>query len=81
MIADEVKVAAKLHWNSRDDSLVGHSMTADEMSTLKDLYLSLEEDPTVKKADYILQTLWRDHSTNLDILGPYYTSTGTCKCT
>lgn len=27
LIADEVKVAAKLHWNSRDDSLVGHSLT------------------------------------------------------
>jgi len=33
---DEVKVAAKLHWNSRDDSLVGHSMTADEMASLHD---------------------------------------------
>ena len=28
LIADEVKVAAKLHWNSRDDSIIGHSMTA-----------------------------------------------------
>lgn len=76
MIADEVKVAAKLHWNSRDDSLVGHSMTADDMATLQDLYLSIDEDPGLKKADYVLQTMWRDHSSNLDIVGPYYTSAG-----
>lgn len=52
----EVKVAAKLHWNSRDDSIVGQSMTADEMVTLQDLYMSLEEDPQAKNTDYVLQT-------------------------
>ena len=36
LIADEVKVAAKLHWNSCDDSVVGHSMTELELSTLQD---------------------------------------------
>ena len=79
LIVDEVKVAAKLHWNSRDDSLVGHSLTAEEMATLHDLYVSLEEDSEVSKADYILQTLWRDHSSKHDIVGPYYTSTGVFK--
>ena len=77
LIADEVKVAAKLHWNSRDDNIVGISMTPDEMATLQDLYLDLDGDPTTSKADYMLQTLWRDFSTNHDIVGPYYTSTGT----
>ena len=77
LIADEVKVAAKLHWNSRDDNIVGTSMTPDEMATLQDLYMELDEDPTTSKADYVLQTLWRDLSTNHDIIGPYYTSTGT----
>ena len=72
-------MAAKLHWNSRGDSLVGHSMTAEEMSTLQDLYTSLGDDLATAKADYVLQTRWRDHSTNHDIVGPYYTSTGTFK--
>lgn len=79
LIVDEVKVAAKLHWNSRDDSLVGHSMTADEMASLHDLYTALDEDPNMTKADYVLQTLWRDHSSKHDIVGPYYTSTGVFK--
>ena len=70
LIADEVKVAAKLHWNSRDDNIVGTPMTPDEMATL---YLDLDDDPTTSKANYVLQTLWR---TNHDIVGPYYTSTG-----
>lgn len=79
LIFDEVKVAAKLHWNSRDDRLVGHSMTPDEMATLKDLYEVLQSDPEAEKADYVLQTLWRDVSTNCDIVGPYYTSSGPFK--
>ncbi len=79
LIVDEVKVVAKLHWNSRDDSLVGHSMTADEMATLQDLYLVLGNDPSTEKTDYVLQTLWRDHSSHCDIVGPYYTSTGPFK--
>ena len=76
LIADEVKVAAKLHWNSRDDNIVGTSMTPDEMASLQDLYLALDDDPTTSKADYVLQTLWRDLSTSHDIVDPYYTSTG-----
>ena len=41
---DKVKVAAKLHWNGRIDALIGHSMTAEEMATLCDLYVKLEKD-------------------------------------
>ena len=76
LIADEVKVSAKLHWNSRLDSIVGHSMTANEMATLRDLYAVLNNESQVAKADYILQTLWRDTSSNCDIVGPYYSSCG-----
>jgi len=36
LIFDEVKVAAKLHWNSRNDALVGHSMTAQEMWSVRE---------------------------------------------
>ena len=38
LIADEVKVASKLLWNSKDDSVIGHCMTPEELSTLQDLY-------------------------------------------
>lgn len=28
------------------------------------------------KTNYVLQTLWRDYSSEIDIVGPYYTSHG-----
>ena len=34
MIFDEIKIAMKLQWNSSNDSLVGYSMTRDELSSL-----------------------------------------------
>ena len=79
LIFDEVKVVAKLHWNSRDDRLVGHAMTSEEMATLNDLYEVLESDPEAEKADYVLQTLWQDLSSDCDIVGPYYTGSGPFK--
>jgi len=80
LVFDEVKVAAKLHWNSRNDTIVGHTMTSQEMATLSDLYLRLEADNDgTNKTDYILQTLWRDLTTESDIVGSYYTSTGPFK--
>ena len=54
-------------------------MTVDEMATLRDVYSVLNEESHAAKADYILQTLWRDTSSNCDIVGPYYTSTGSFK--
>ena len=73
LIIDEVKVAAGVHWSSRDDSIVGFAMTSQDMSTLQDLYQSIDlSDETT----YVLQTLWRDLTSDLDITGPYYTSDG-----
>ena len=73
LIFDEVKVAAKLHWNSRDDQIVGHAMTAKEMPSLHDIHTLLDEDPGVTKADYVLQTMRRDLTSDCDIVGPHYT--------
>ena len=74
-----MKIAAKLHWNSRNDALVGHSMSAQEMSTLCDLYTNLEKRETPANTDYVKQTLWRDMTSDCDIVGPYYTSSGPFK--
>ena len=56
LVFDEEKVAAKLCWNSHNDTIVGHTMTAQEMATLSDfLYLKLDMDNNdTKKTDYIL---------------------------
>ena len=47
-----------------------------DTSSLQDLYLTLDEKQGKKQATYVLQTLWRDLTSDLDIIGPYYTSDG-----
>ena len=76
LIFDEVKVAAKLHWNSRNDALVGHSMTAQVVSTLCDLYVKLDKEEAPANTDYVMQALWRDMTSDCDIIRPYYTNSG-----
>ena len=39
-----MNVSMKIHWNSRDDTLVGYAMTHDEMSSLRDVYDLLDDN-------------------------------------
>ena len=79
LIFDEVKVAMKVSWNSRNEELVGLAMTSVEMQTLQDVYDTLSSDSKTQKTTYALQTLWRDLTSEYDIIGPYYTSASTMK--
>ena len=79
LIFDEVKVAMKVSWNSRNEELVGLAMTSVEMQTLQDVYDTLTSERKIQKASYVLQTLWRDLTSEYDIIGPYYTSASTMK--
>ena len=49
------------------------------MATLQDVYESLDATEKTSKTSYVLQTLWRDLSSDYDIIGPYYTSSGGLK--
>ena len=45
------------------------------MSTLHDVYEYLDQcTVNTSKTSYVLQSLWRDLSSDYDIIGPYYTS-------
>jgi len=79
LIFDEVKVGLNVQWNSRTDEFIGHSMTSEEMSTLHDIYESFDREEQTSKTSYVLQTLWRDLTSDYDIIGPYYTSSGGLK--
>ena len=80
VIFDEVKVAAKLHWNSQNNVIIGHGMTTQEMSTMSDVYENLDDSSEeAKKTDYVLQTLSRDMTSDCNIIGPYYTNSGPFK--
>lgn len=51
----------------------GLSMTANDMATLQDVYEELKAPQTVK-ASYIMQFLWRDLTSDFDVIGPYFSS-------
>ena len=75
IIFDEVKVISKLMWNSRSEKIVGFAMTSEEMHSLHDAYQILNQDGR-NQTNYVLQFLWRDLTSSFDVVGPYYTSTG-----
>jgi hypothetical protein len=70
---DEVKVQSRVIWNSSNSAIVGFAMSSDDFISLHDVYEGLQEDEKCQKTAYILQFLWRDLSSNFDIMGPYFT--------
>lgn len=76
LIFDEVKVIARLLWNSRSQKMVGIAMSYEELSCLHDVYQALSSDELTKSTTYMLQFLWRDLTSYFDIVGPYYSSGG-----
>lgn len=68
LIFDEVKV---IMWNSRSQTLIGLSMTRVEMSSLANIYQTLDQD-TATQTSYILPFLWRDLTSDFDIIRPYF---------
>ena len=52
---------------------VGHAMTSEDMASLQDVYEELRA-PKACKASYQLQFLWRDLTSDFDVIGPYYSS-------
>ena len=74
LIFDEVKVSASIYWNAKSNKFVGHALSPEDVSSLHDIYQEISPSGEIKKASYILQFLWRDITSNYDIIGPYYTS-------
>lgn len=52
-------------------------MSSDDMKSLHDIYEALDEDESCQKTTYILQFLWRDLSSDYDVVGPYFTLSST----
>ena len=48
-------------------------MSSEDMKSLHDIYEGLVNDEMCQKTIYILQFLWRDLTSNFDVLGPYFT--------
>ena len=56
-------------------------MDADELASLKDLYKEFDTDEGPPAAEYFLQFLWRDLSSDFDVIGPHYSSSSTMTST
>ena len=52
---------------------MGFSMSSDDFSNLHDIYAGLPDDEGSQKTTYVIQFLWRDLSSDFDIIGPYFT--------
>ena len=51
-------------------------MTHDELASLCDVYTTLKPDYRKERTNIVLQTLWRDLTSDFDVIGPHYTSDG-----
>lgn len=52
---------------------MGFSMTSDDFSSLHDVYEDLDEEEGCHKTTYVVQFMWRDLSSDFDVIGPYFT--------
>ncbi len=74
LIFDEVKVTGKVKWSSKSNKFYGLEMTKDEFPYLDDIYETLDPEYKPKPAQYMLQFLWRDLTSDFDVVGPYYST-------
>lgn len=64
-------------WNSANSAVVGFAMSSDDFSSLHDVYEGLDLDEKCQKTTYVMQFLWRDLTSNFDVIGPYFTCPST----
>ena len=78
LILDEVKVVGKVAWNSKNGKLCGIAMNSDECVFVRDIYKDIDNaDQAPVAAEYFLQFLWRDLSSDFDVIGPHYATART----
>ena len=70
------QVGMKLLWSSQNQKFIGHAMSHDELTSLCDVYKTLSPDYRQRQKSYFLQTLWRDFTSDFDVIGPHYSSDG-----
>ena len=69
LVFDEMKVACHLMWHSRSQTLSGLTLTAEDLSSLIDVYELLQKPKVAAQTCYIL---WHDLTNNHNIIGPYF---------
>lgn len=63
-----VQVGLRQVWSSRNQQFSGLCMTHNELATLCDVYQTLSPDYRQSQTSYVLQTLWRDPTSDVIII-------------
>ena len=74
LIFDEVKVTSRVQWSSANQKMIGLALTEEEFYLLNDVFDEFDPDHEPLPAEYNLQFLWRDISSDFDVVGPYFAS-------
>ena len=74
LIFDEVKVQSKVMWNSKNNEIVWLAVSEDDLHSLNDVYVSVKDEKVLQMTFHILAFLWRDFSSNTDVIGRYFTA-------
>lgn len=67
-----MQVQSRVIWNSANSAIMGFAMTSDDFSSLHDVYAYLDQEEQCQKTTYVVQFLWRDLSSDFDVIGPYF---------
>ena len=65
------QVQSRLIWNSSNSSILGYAMSSEDFISFHDVYDGISEDERCQKTMYMLQFLWRDLSSDFNVVGPY----------
>ena len=74
LIFDEVKVNSKVKWSSSGQKFFGLALTDKEFGLLYDVYEEINAEQAPLPTEYNLQFLWRDLTSDFDVVGPYFSS-------
>ena len=61
-------------WYPKNNEIVGLAVSEDVLRSLHDLYASVKDEKGLHMESHILQFLWRDLSSNFDVIRTYFTS-------
>ena len=75
LVLDEVKVIEKVAWHSKTGQMIGLAMDPNEIPCLGDI--GAEDN---RGAQYFLQFLWRDLTSDFDVIGPHYSCDHSVDC-
>jgi hypothetical protein len=55
----------------------GYAVSSRDFSSLHDVYEGADDSEACQKNTYMLQFLWRDMTSDVDVIGPYFTLSST----